>query len=135
MLKQSVVEPTWICALKIMRGAFKSTMDSLQSSERRTGSSTLANQMMSVVSAPSAFPTRPLELPPVWDASGRLASAGIDKDFALSAGNILQILLCLSNLTRADANDSVKVREYADLTDERLLALSELMRPMLWNLA
>jgi hypothetical protein len=94
----------------------------------------LANQMMSVVSAPSAFPTLPLEVPPVWDASGRLASAGIDKNFVISAGNILQILLCLSNLTRADANDSIKVREYADLTDEKLLALGELMRPMLWNL-
>ena len=91
--------------------------------------------MMSVVSAPSAFPTRPLELPPVWDASGRLASAGIDKDFALSAGNILQILLCLSNLTRVAADDASKVREYADLTDKKLQALSELMRPILWDFA
>jgi hypothetical protein len=97
--------------------------------------STLANQMMSLVSAPSAFPIPVPEVAPAWDASGKLASAGIDKNFVLSAGNILQALLCLSNLTRAASDDSSKVREYADLTDEKLQALRELMRPMLWNLA
>ena len=71
---------------------------------------------------------------PVWDASGSLASAGIDKNFVISAGNILQTLLCLSHLMSAEANDSSKVRVYANLTNERLQALSELMRPMLWNL-
>jgi hypothetical protein len=95
----------------------------------------LANQMMSVISAPSAFPTPPLEVPPVWDASGSLALAGIDKKFVISAGNILQALLCLSNLTRAAADDAGSVREYADLNDEQLEALGKLIRPMLWNLA
>jgi hypothetical protein len=95
----------------------------------------LANQMMSAVVAPSASFTPPTEDTPVWDTSGALDPAGIDKKFVISAGNILQTLLCLSSLTRADANDPTKVREYADLTDERLLALGELMRPMRWNRA
>jgi hypothetical protein len=91
--------------------------------------------MMSVVSAsPASFTTTP-EDSPAWDASGSLASVGIDKNFVISAGNILQALLCLSNLTRGTADDASKVREYADLTDEKLQALGELMRPMLWNLA
>jgi hypothetical protein len=91
----------------------------------------LANQMMRVV--PTSSASSAPEDAPVWDASGALASVGIDKKFVISAGNILQTLLCLSNLTRAEANNSVKVREYADLTDEKLLALGELMRPMRWN--
>ena len=62
------------------------------------------------------------------------ASVGMDKNFAIGAGNILQTLLCLSHLTSADADDSSKVRVYADLANERLQALSELMHPMLWNL-
>jgi hypothetical protein len=110
-------------------------MDSRKSSERRAGSPTLANQMMSVVSAPSAFPTPLLEVAPLWDASGTLAAAGIDKNFVISAGNLLQALLGLSNLTRMAADDASKVREYTDLTDEKLLALGELMRPMLWDFA
>jgi len=57
----------------------------------------------------------------------------MDKDFVISAANILQALLCLSNLTRAQAGDPGKVREYANLAEEKLQALGELMRPMLWN--
>jgi len=72
---------------------------------------------------------------PVWDASGSLASAGIDKNFVIGAANILQALLCLSNLTNSEADDASKVRVYAKLADEKLQALGELMRPMLWNLA
>ncbi len=90
---------------------------------------------MSIVSAPSPFAIPPPEEAPVWDASGTLAAAGIDKNFVISAGNLLQTLLGLSNLTRVAADDASKVREYADLTDEKLQALSELMRPMLWDFA
>ena len=72
---------------------------------------------------------------PVWDASGALASAGIDKNFVIGAANILQTLLCLSHLTSTEADDASKVRVYAKLADEKLQALGELMRPMLWNLA
>jgi hypothetical protein len=57
----------------------------------------------------------------------------MDKAFVISAANILQALLCLSNLTRAEAEDPSKVRAYASLTDEKLQALGELMRPMLWR--
>jgi hypothetical protein len=57
----------------------------------------------------------------------------MDKAFVISASNILQALLCLSNLTRAKADDPSKVRAYARLTDEKLQALGELMRPMLWR--
>jgi hypothetical protein len=110
-------------------------MTSRKSSERRAGSPTLANQMMSVVSAPSVFPTSLPEVAPLWDASGTLAAAGIDKNFVISAGNLLQALLGLSNLTRVAADDASKVREYADLTDKKLQALSELMRPILWDFA
>jgi hypothetical protein len=57
----------------------------------------------------------------------------MDKDFVISVANILQALICLSNLTRAEADDSCKVRVYANLAEEKLQALGVLMRPMLWN--
>ena len=57
----------------------------------------------------------------------------IDKDFVKSAANILQTLFCLSHLTDMDANDPSKVRKYVDLTNDKLQAMSDLMRPMLWN--
>jgi hypothetical protein len=65
--------------------------------------------------------------------SGSSASVGLDKAFVISAANILQALLCLSNLTRAEAGDPSKVLAYASLTEEKLRALGELMRPMLWR--
>jgi hypothetical protein len=43
----------------------------------------------------------------------------MDKDFVISAANILQTLLCLSNLTRAEAADPGKVRVYANLAEEK----------------
>ena len=95
----------------------------------------MVHQRMNVDSASSICPGAQLEDKPVWDASGALASAGIDKNFVINAGNILQTLLCLSNLLTVQANDASKVRVYAKLADEKLQALSELMRPMLWNLA
>jgi hypothetical protein len=96
---------------------------------------TLVHQMMKVDFASSHCSVAHSESKPAWDASGVLAPAGIDKNFVISAANILQTLLCLSNLTNADADDASKVREYAKLADEKLQALGELMRPMLWNLA
>jgi len=74
----------------------------------------------------------PLADAPVDSASGSSASAA-DKNFVLSAGNILQVLLCLSNLTREHAGDPGKVRVYANLADEKLQALGKLICPMLWN--
>jgi hypothetical protein len=59
--------------------------------------------------------------------------AGPDKAFVISAANILQTLVCLSNLIRAAADDPGKVRVYASLADQKLQALGELMRPLLWN--
>ena len=70
---------------------------------------------------------------PVVRASEFPASAGMDKDFVISAANSLQALLCLSNLMSAGADDPAKVRVYANLVEEKLRALGELMRPMLWN--
>jgi hypothetical protein len=61
------------------------------------------------------------------------SSADTDKAFVISAANILQALVCLSNLIRAAADDSGKVREYANLAEEKLQTLGELMRPLLWN--
>lgn len=66
-------------------------------------------------------------------ASGFAASAGMDKNFVISAGNILQALFCLNKLIRTQADDSRKVREYATLADENLQTLRELMHPMLWS--
>jgi site-specific recombinase len=60
-------------------------------------------------------------------------SAGPDKAFIISAANILQALVCLSDLIRATADDADKVRVYAKLAEEKLQALGELMRPLLWN--
>jgi hypothetical protein len=85
--------------------------------------------------ASSVCSVTPPEGRPVWDASGSLASAGIDKSFVINAANILQTLLCLNNLTNAEAEDPSKVRVYAKLADERIQTLGELMGPMLWKLA
>jgi hypothetical protein len=93
----------------------------------------MVHQMMKVDLASPACPVAPPEGSPVWDTSGSLAAAGIDKNFVISATDILQTLLCLSYLTSKDADDSSKVRVYTSLADERVQALRELMRPMLWN--
>jgi hypothetical protein len=94
----------------------------------------LVQQTMKVDLASSARSIAPPKDTSVWDASGSLASAGIDKNFVIDAANVLQTLLCLSHLASADADDSSKGRVYANLANEKLQALSELMRPMLWNL-
>jgi hypothetical protein len=59
--------------------------------------------------------------------------ADVNKDFVISAGNNLQVLLCLSNLMSAHADDPDKVRVYAHLLEQRLQALGKLICPMLWN--
>ena len=89
--------------------------------------------MMRVNVASSACSAQPPEDAPAGRASGSSASAGMDKDFIISAANILQALLCLSSLMRAEADNPGKVRVCANLAEEKLLALGELMRPMLWN--
>jgi hypothetical protein len=71
--------------------------------------------------ASSVCSVTPPEGRPVWDASGSLASAGIDKSFVINAANILQTLLCLNNLTNAEAEDPSKVRVY-DPPPQRLPA-------------
>jgi len=89
--------------------------------------------MTRVYFASSAGSAQPPEDVPVGRGSGSSASADMDKDFVIRAANILQTLLCLSNLTRAEADDPGKVRVYANLVEEKLQALGTLMRPMLWN--
>ena len=109
-------------------------MQGYETWDRNQEIETLVHQMKKV---DSASPVCSFALPegkPVWDASGALASAGIDKNFVIGAANILQTLLCLSHLTSTEADDSSKVRMYAKLADERVHALRHLMRPMLWNL-
>ena len=57
----------------------------------------------------------------------------LGKAFVISAANLLQALVYLNTLIRAEAEDSSEVRAYANLTEEKLQALGELLRPMLWN--
>jgi hypothetical protein len=59
--------------------------------------------------------------------------ADINKDFVISAGNSLQVLLCLSNLMSAHADDPAKVRVYAHLLEQRLQAFGKLICPMFWS--
>jgi hypothetical protein len=94
---------------------------------------TLGHKIMRVDFASSAGSIKPSEDALGGQGSGSSASAGLDKAFVISAANILQALVCLSNLIRAAADDSGKVREYANLAEEKVQALGELMRPMLWN--
>lgn len=89
--------------------------------------------MVKIDLASSTYSVSTQEDTTVWDASGSLASAGIDKKFVIGTANILQTLLCLNHLTRAEANDSSKVLVYANLTSEKLQALRDLLRPLLWN--
>ena len=109
-------------------------MHTLRNVGRNQEVETLVHQMKKVDLASPVCSFAAPEGKPVWDASGVLASAGIDKSFVLAASDILQTLLCLSHLTSANADDSGTVRVYANLADERVHALRQLMRPMLWNL-
>jgi len=88
--------------------------------------------MMSV-DLTSTSSARTLEDTPLGHESGPSPSAGIDKVFIIRAANILQALICLNSLMRANAHDFGKVREHANLAEQKLQALSELMRPMLWS--
>lgn len=88
---------------------------------------------MSVDFTSSASSALTLEDTPIGHESGSPASAGIDKIFVIRAANILQALVCLNSLMRVNAHDSGKVRELANLAEEKLQALAELMRPMLWS--
>jgi len=58
-------------------------------------------------------------------------SEDLDMAFVIRAANILQTLACLTHLIRAKADDPV--REYATRAEEKLQALGELMRPLLWR--
>jgi hypothetical protein len=89
--------------------------------------------MTSIDFASSACSAHPPEDAPSRHASESLASTGMDKDFVISAANILQALLCLSNLMSAEADDPAKVRVYAHLVEQRLQALGKLVCPMLWS--
>ena len=109
-------------------------MHTLRNVGRNQEVETLVHQMKKVDLASPVCSFAPPEGKTVWDASGVLASAGIDKNFVIGAANILQTLLCLSHLTSTEADDASKVRVYAKLADERVHALRQLMRPMLWNL-
>jgi hypothetical protein len=93
----------------------------------------LAHKMMIVNSASSTCSAHLAEDAPAGPVPGLSTSAGIDKDFVISAANNLQALLCLSNLTLAKADDPDKVRLYTNLAEAKLRALGELMRPLLWN--
>jgi hypothetical protein len=58
-----------------------------------------------------------------------------DERFSLRAVDILAALNCLNYLIGEDAEDSVKVRHYAGMAQERLQALGELSEPALGNTA
>ena len=89
--------------------------------------------IMRVDFASSGDSTQPSEDAPIGDRSDGPASADLDKTFVISATDTLQVLVCLSSLMGVYADDSCKVRVYATLFDEKLQALSELIRPMLWS--
>jgi hypothetical protein len=135
--KWFVVEPTWISAIDIIRSVLKEPKDSSISSQmydreiRRL--KTMEHKLTRVNFASSAGSTQPSEDAPVECRSETSPSSVLDKTFIISAGNTLQVLVCLSSLMRACADDSDKVRAYAKLAEEKLQVLGELMRPMLWN--
>jgi hypothetical protein len=89
--------------------------------------------IMRVDFASSADSTQRLEDALIGDRSDASASADFDKTFEISAANTLQALFCLSSLMRANADDSGRVCVYAELVEEKLQALGELLRPMLCN--
>ena len=93
----------------------------------------MAHQMMLVDFASSARPTQTQKDAFVLHALESSTSEEVDMDFAIRAGNILQTLAFLSHVIRAKADDPGKVRKYANLAEEELQTLGELMRPMLWN--
>ena len=93
----------------------------------------MENKMMRVDSVSSAGSAQPPEDTLAGSGSGPSASAGLDKAFVISAANILQGLISMLHLIREDADDADKVRMYAKLGEEKLRALRDLMRPLLWN--
>jgi hypothetical protein len=93
----------------------------------------MGNKTSGVDFAPSASSTQPSENGRVEYRLGAPASAGLDKAFVINAAGIMQVLACLTHLMSVYAEDSGKVRVYAKLVEEKLQALGELMRPMLWS--
>lgn len=93
----------------------------------------MGHKMMRVDFASSAGSTLFSEDATAGYRSETSAPAGLGKTFIISAANTLQTLVCLSSLMRAYADDSGKVRLYANLAEEKLQVLGELMRPRLWN--
>jgi hypothetical protein len=93
----------------------------------------MEHKAMRIEFASSASSAQPSGNAQVGCESRTLASANLDKTFVLDAANTLQTLVCLSSLMGVYADDSCKVRVYATLFDEKLQALSELIRPMLWS--
>jgi hypothetical protein len=92
----------------------------------------MGHRLMRVDFASSAGSTQPSEAATGGYRSEASASASLDKAFIISATDTLQVLVCLSSLVRACADDPGKVRVYAKLAEEKLQVLGELMRPMLW---
>lgn len=83
--------------------------------------------------APSACSSQRLRDVLLRYAPAPSISLNVDKHLVISAANMFQSLLCLRNLTYANAADPAKVRVYADLPEQRVRASVELMRPMLWS--
>ncbi len=78
----------------------------------------MGHQQMIADSASSARSAQAPENPPSGHVPSSSASAGLDKEFAISAANNLQALLFLSSLLHTNAEDSGKVRLYTHLIDE-----------------
>ena len=87
---------------------------------------------MRLDTASSACSAQPAEGPLAVHVASS-ASAGLEKDFVISAANSLQALLCLSSLMSTEADDPAKVRVYAHLLEHRVQTLGRLICPMLWN--
>jgi len=94
---------------------------------------TLGHEIIGPQIVPAVYSAPPTEHSPVGHASESSLSTSLDKAFVIDAANILQTLICLSDLMNASAEDPAKVRVHANLAKEKIQALIELMRPMLWK--
>lgn len=59
------------------------------------------------------------------------AAGSCEKTLSLTAGNLLQTLICLNDLMLSET-DPAAIGKYAELSRAKLQSLCELLSPMLW---
>jgi len=92
----------------------------------------MANEEIIVDQVPSASSNLAIENTLVKSLPRFPAAGSCEKTLSLTAGNLLQTLVCLTDLMLSEADPAV-IGKYAKLSQAKLQSLCELLGPMLWT--